>query len=574
MNLPAKKNDQNIYAKFAGKLNWQDAIAGLSIAGLLLPQALAYSGIGNLPAQAGIIGLFAGLLCYGLLGSSRFALVSPTSSSAVVLAATTMTMAEDNASLRLMLASGLVIMTGILFLLAAVTRMGNVTDFIAKPVLRGFTFGLAIVIIIKQSTAVLNISIQKENLFIFVLDVFRQFRSWNYNCLLTTAVALIFLALMEWLRRIKKGQFRNIPSGTLVIIFGILASKLLDLPAYGVPNVGSIDMNLNNPVIPELTYPEWTQLLEIGVALVFILYAESYGSIRSFAMKHHDTISPNRDLFALGISNLVSGIFQGMPVGAGYSATATNEAYGARTRLAGIFALIITLIIILTVLPYIEWIPIPVLAAIVISTMATTLTLSSFRLYFSWKIDRLLIVASVLAVLLLGVLQGLMIAIAINLLMMLRQNSKSTISVLGRLGQSHDFVSLSVFPEAQPVSGILILRPDQSMFFANADRILLQARETVSSSPLPIHTVILSLEQTTDLDATSVEALRDFFADMQKEGKKLILARLKNPVHEILQFTLGNQFPEVSLSRLSVERAVRLAHIKENPNKNVYSLYK
>ena len=427
-----------------------------------------------------------------------------------------MTMAEDNASLRLMLASGLVIMTGILFLLAAVTRMGNVTDFIAKPVLRGFTFGLAIVIIIKQSTAVLNISIQKENLFIFVLDVFRQFRSWNYNCLLTTVVALIFLALMEWLRRIKKGQFRNIPSGTLVIIFGILAGKLLDLPAYGVPNVGSIDMNLNNPVIPELTYPEWTQLLEIGVALVFILYAESYGSIRSFAMKHHDTISPNRDLFALGISNLVSGVFQGMPVGAGYSATAANEAYGARTRLAGIFALII----LLTVLPYIEWIPIPVLAAIVISTMATTLTLSSFRLYFSWKIDRLLIVASVLAVLLLGVLQGLMIAIAINLLMMLRQNSKSTISVLGRLGQSHDFASLSVFPEAQPVSGILILRPDQSMFFANADRILLQARETVSSSPLPIHTVILSLEQTTDLDATSVEALRDFFADMQKEGKK------------------------------------------------------
>lgn len=234
----------------------------MSIAGLLLPQALAYSGIGNLPAQAGIIGLFAGLLCYGLLGSSRFALVSPTSSSAVVLAATTMTMAEDNASLRLMLASGLVIMTGILFLLAAVTRMGNVTDFIAKPVLRGFTFGLAIVIIIKQSTAVLNISIQKENLFIFVLDVFRQFRSWNYNCLLTTAVALIFLALMEWLRRIKKGQFRNIPSGTLVIIFGILASKLLDLPAYGVPNVGSIDMNLNNPVIPELTYPNGRNFLK------------------------------------------------------------------------------------------------------------------------------------------------------------------------------------------------------------------------------------------------------------------------------------------------------------------------
>lgn len=574
MKLPAKEAFRKIRARYVGYLNWQDIIAGLSIAGLLLPQALAYSSIGNLPAQAGIIGLFAGLLCYGLLGSSRFALVSPTSSSAVVLAATTMTMAEDNAGLRLILASGLVIMTGIIFLLAAATRMGNVTDFIAKPVLRGFTFGLAIVIIIKQATSVLNITVQKDNLFLFILDVLRQFRSWNYACLATTVLALAFLALMEWLRRVRNGQFRNIPSGTLVIIAGIVAGKLLDLPSYGIPDVGSIQLNLNNPILPDLSYPEWMQLFEIGIALVFILYAESYGSIRSFAMKHHDTIYPNRDLFALGISNLVSGIFQGMPVGAGYSATAANEAYGAKTRLAGLYALVITLVIILTVLPFIEWIPVPVLAAIVISTMATTLSLSSFKLYFNWKIDRLLIVASVLAVLLLGVLQGLMIAIAISLLMMLRQNSKSTVSVLGRLGQSHDFVSLSVFPEAQPVSGILILRPDQSMFFANANRILLQARYIVSAESQPIHTVILSLEQTTDMDATSVEALRDFFVEMRRENKKLILARLKNPVHRILQSTLGRQFPEVSLSRLSVERAVRLAHIKANPKKSVYSLFK
>ncbi len=574
MKLPAKEALRKIRTRYVGYLNWQDIIAGLSIAGLLLPQALAYSSIGNLPAQAGIIGLFAGLLCYGLLGSSRFALVSPTSSSAVVLAATTMTMAEENAGLRLILASGLVIMTGIIFLLAATTRMGNVTDFIAKPVLRGFTFGLAIVIIIKQSTSVLNISVQKDNLFLFILDVLRQFRSWNYACLAATMLALVFLALMEWLRRIRNGQFRNIPSGTLVIIAGIVAGKVFDLPSYGIPDVGSIELNLNNPILPDLSYPEWMQLFEIGIALVFILYAESYGSIRSFAMKHHDTIYPNRDLFALGISNLVSGIFQGMPVGAGYSATAANEAYGAKTRLAGLYAMAITLVIILTVLPFIEWIPVPVLAAIVISTMATTLSLSSFRLYFNWKIDRLLIVASVLSVLLLGVLQGLMIAIAISLLMMLRQNSKSTVSALGRLGQSHDFVSLSVFPEAQPVAGILILRPDQSMFFANADRILLQARYIVSADSQPVHTVILSLEQTTDLDATSVEALRDFFVEMRKENKKLILARLKNPVHRILQSTLGRQFPEVSLSRLSVERAVRLAHIKANPQKSVYSLFK
>ena len=566
MNLPID-DIEKLKSKYVGFLNWQDIIAGLSIAGLLLPQALAYSSIGNLPAQAGIIGLFAGLLCYGIFGSSRFALVSPTSSSAVVLAAATLSLGGDNPGYRLMLASGLVAMTGLIFIIAALTRMGNVTDFIAKPVLRGFTFGLAIVIIIKQLTTVLNIHSYKSNLFAFMVDILKQANLWNIGCLVTTVLALIFLSLGEWLRRIKNGKYKNFPSGTLVIILGILASKWFDLPSMDIPNVGLIQLNLNNPTIPDLPYSDWVQLFEIGVALVFILYAESYGSIRSFAIKHHDTIYPNRDLFALGISNIVSGLFQGMPVGAGYSATAANEAYGARTRIAGIAAMIITFLIILTVLPYIEWIPQPVLAAIVIFTMATTLSLSSFRLYFTWKIDRALIVLSVLAVLVLGVLQGLMIAIAISLLIMLRQNSKSTVSVLGRLGQSHDFVSLTAFPEAQPVSGILIVRPDQAMFFANSDRILVQVRDIISSSKLPIHTVILSLEQTPDLDATTVEALRDFFENMKKESKKLILARLKPPVHDVLLSALSEEHPEVSLSRLSVERAVRLARIKENPNK-------
>ena len=558
---------EKLKSKYVGFLNWQDIIAGLSIAGLLLPQALAYSSIGNLPAQAGIIGLFAGLLCYGILGSSRFALVSPTSSSAVVLAAATLSLGGDNPGYRLMLASGLVAMTGLIFIIAALTRMGNVTDFIAKPVLRGFTFGLAIVIIIKQLTTVLNIHSYKSNLFAFLVDILKQANLWNIGCLVTTVLALIFLSLGEWLRRIKNGKYKNFPSGTLVIILGIIASKWFDLPSMDIPNVGLIQLNLNNPTIPDLPYSDWVQLFEIGVALVFILYAESYGSIQSFAIKHHDTIYPNRDLFALGISNIVSGLFQGMPVGAGYSATAANEAYGARTRIAGIAAMVITFLIILTVLPYIEWIPQPVLAAIVIFTMATTLSLSSFRLYFTWKIDRALIVLSVLAVLVLGVLQGLMIAIAISLLIMLRQNSKSTVSVLGRLGQSHDFVSLAAFPEAQPVSGILIVRPDQAMFFANSDRILVQVRDIISTSKLPIHTVILSLEQTPDLDATTVEALRDFFENMKKESKKLILARLKPPVHDVLLSALSEEHPEVSLSRLSVERAVRLARIKENPNR-------
>lgn len=225
-------------------------------------------------------------------------------------------------------------------------------------------------------------------------------------------------------------------------------------------------------------------------------------------------------------------------------------------------ALLVTTGIVFTMLPAIELIPQPVLAAIVIHALSSTLLPSTFKLYFIWRTDRVIALCSVLGVLVLGVLHGLLVAIGLSILMMLRRISASTISMLGRLGNSHDFVSLSAFPEAKPVNGILILRPDQGLFFANADRILLQARQIIASANTPIHTIILSLDQSIDLDSTSLEALRDFFVYVEKGNKRLILARLKDPVHGILQFALGSSFPNVSMSRLSVDRAVRLTRVQ------------
>lgn len=558
MTQPSEKASR--FRFFRNFLNWPDLAAGISIAGLLLPQALAYSSIGNLPAQAGIIALIAGLLCYGLLGSSRFALVSPTSSSAVVLAAATASLAGGSTAHKLVIASGLVIAAGVVFLLAAATRMGSITDFIARPVLRGFTFGLAIVIIIKQMAPVVGIQSSYDNLFYFMLDLAYQFEHWNQPCM---GIAILTVGCLFSLEKVK-----NLPGGIVVILLGIIASLFIELPSHGVPLVGTISIEMMELKIPMLSLREWVNLFELSLAMVFILYAESYGSIRSFAMKHGDEIAPNRDLFALGISNLVSGLFQGMPVGAGYSATAANEAYGAKTRMSGIFSMLITLVVLATALPYIERIPQPVLAGIVVYTMLTIVKLSTFEIYFAWKNDRLIAIVSILAVLFLGVLQGLIIAVGISILIMLRQISASTVSELGRLGQSHDFVSMTAFPEAKPVSGVLIMRPDQGLFFANTERILQQARQILATHTDPVHTVILSLELTNDMDTTSLEALRDFFTYVAGQEKNLILARLKDPVYGILQFSLGKEFPDISMSRLSVERAVRLARVKNHPEKS------
>ncbi|OIQ76992.1 putative sulfate transporterc [mine drainage metagenome] len=393
----------------------------------------------------------------------------------------------------------------------------------------------------------------------FAPELLGQIAHWNLAGIATGAVALGLLFLFA--------RARRLPGGLLVIGLGIAADQWLDLPRYGVNLVGSINLHLDAPTLPALSNKEWLRLGELGFAMVMILYSESYSSIRIFAMKHGDTTLPNRDLLALGVSNMVSGFFHGMPVGAGYSGTSANEAAGASTRLAGLTASLVVLVIVLAMLHSIALTPEPVLGAVVIHALSHTLNPAIFRPYFKWKRDRLVIIAAIIGVLLLGVLDGLLAAIVISLMMMLRRFSESTIAMLGRLGQGHDFLDMAVHPEARPVAGILIMRPDEPLFFANAERILSQARQAILATGPDTHSVILSLEESPDLDSSSLEALRDFFAFAAQAGKRLFLARLKHPVHEILKQLVPADSAAPSFSGLSVDDTVRLAQAggEQNP---------
>ncbi|MBC7490473.1 MAG: SulP family inorganic anion transporter [Glaciimonas sp.] len=535
----------------ADKSRWSDVIAGLSIAGLLLPEAVAYSNIANLPLQTGVIALFAGLICYCLFGSSRFAIVSATSSSAVVLAAASASLAQGDTGLRLSVAIGLVIVSGSFFLVAGLAQLGSISDFIAKPVLRGFSFGLAVVIVIKQCAVIVGIHPARSDLVGFLHGLFTQMDAWNSVGIAIGVVALGLLSLLARLQRL--------PAGIVVILLGIAAGKWLNLPQYGVGLVGEIQLQLAAPSLPQLSAIEWLRLGELGFAMVMILYAESYSSIRTFAMKHGDIISTNRDLMALGIANLVSGLFHGMPVGAGYSATSANEAAGAVSRFSGLYAAAAAFIVIVTMLPAIELIPQPVLAAIVIYAVSHTLHPAIFRPYFFLRTDRLVVIAGVLGVLILGVLDGLLAAIGISLLMMLRRLANSSISILGRLEQSHDFVNLTLHPTAQAVPGIIILRPEQPLFFANAERIFVQARNIIIATDKTIHTVILSLEESPDLDSSCIEAIRDFHEFITGRGMLLLFARVKDPVQDILNRASIPSLVPTFIIGLSVDDAVEIA---------------
>lgn len=530
---------------------WRDVLAGLSIAGLLLPEAVAYSTIAALAPQAGVIALFAGLFCYGVFGTSRFAIVSATSSSAAVLAAATATLANGDPQLRSALAAGLVLITGALFLLAGVFRLGSVTSFIAKPVLRGFAFGLALTIILKQVAGVVGVHLTEANLVRFAPQLLEQLPQWNWPAAAVAAVALVLLAVFS--------RFPRVPGGLLVVVIGIAAGQWLNLSAYGVQMIGIIDLSLEVPNLPVLPFADWLRLGEVGFALVMILYAESYGSISAYALKHGDRVTSNRDLLALGASNLLSGLFHGMPAGAGYSATSANEAAGATSRWAGGVAALVVLIIVLTVLPWIALTPEPILAAIVMHALGRGLSLQPLGRYFIWRRDRVLVICAVSAVLVLGVLDGLLVSVAISVLLMLKQMSAADIQVLGRIDGGHDFVDVQRHPVAQTEPGVLIIRPSEALFFANVERILGAALRLIRHAEMPVHTVILSLEETPDLDGTSIEAMQEFFVRVHQEGKRLILARLKHEALAVLEALPEVQANAVILSGLSVDGAVQKA---------------
>lgn len=522
-----------------------DLLAGLSIAGLLLPEAVAYSGVASLPPQAGVIALFAGLLCYGLIGRSRVAIVTATSSSAAVLASATLTLGGGDLALRLALASILVAGAGAAFVLAAALRLGALSHLIARPVLRGYAFGLALVIAVKQWPHLVNLHTQATGFFPLVAEILRAHPSWHWPSLACGLAALAGLMVLERVPRM--------PGALTVIVGSILASSWLN--AQGVALTGPIDLALGMPALALPAGVDWLPLAEFSLALMLILFAESYGSIRSFALKRDEEVQPNRDLLALGVANILCGLLQGTPVGAGYSATSANAAAGARSPLAGLYSGAVVLTLVLLFLRWVERIPEPALAAIVIHAVGKALRPGVFADYFRWQRDRLLVVATVLTVMIFGVLNGLLAGIAFSLALLLKSLASPRLSVLGRVG-AHDYVSLARFAHAVSTPGVLIVRPEQPLFFANAEPLLAQVRQRALAAP-DWKLVILSLEESPDLDSTTLEALEEFCSWLAARGVQFRVARLKELAREALLRAKLAHLPASALDYSSVDDAVR-----------------
>jgi SulP family sulfate permease len=527
-----------------------DLLAGLAISGLVLPESVAYAGIAGLPPLSGLLGALAGLTVYAMLGTSRYAIVAATSSSAVVLAAALHSMGSMPAAQALELSAGMVLMAGVLFLACSALHLGRLAQYIARPVVRGFSLGIAVVITAKQLAKLCGVHAANTALGPLLIELLEKHAQWQMPALL---VGLVALALLVLLRR-----WPRIPATLVVLVLGVACIPLLGPFGAHIALVGKIELANVQWRLPQLQFAEWTRCAELAVALMLILFAESYGAVRSCALRHGDSISVNRELLALGAANIAAGFFQGVPVGAGYSATYTNESLGARSRLAGVAAAAGVAGALCFLQPWVARIPEPVLAAIVIFAMRHAASIEPLRPYLLWKRDRLLMVTAVAAVLVLGVLNGLVFAIAASLVMLIRNLSQPRLSVLGRLGGGHDYVSVIVHPNAVVEPGLLILRPEEPLFFANVEAVLDSAAGRLAVAPT-IHTLVLSLEESPDLDGTAVEALGQFAAQVQRSGCELRLARLKDPVLEVLTIADLPGLRAAALSGGSVDAVVSAA---------------
>ncbi|MDE2385539.1 MAG: SulP family inorganic anion transporter [Alphaproteobacteria bacterium] len=521
-----------------------DLIAGLSVAGLLLPEAVAYAAIAGLPPQRAIFAGIAGCLAYAAFGKSRFAIVSPTSSSAAILAAILASMPVA-AGQKAELATAAILLTGFFFLLAAAARLGNLTGLIARPVLRGFAFGLAINIIVKQLPAITGYSLSASNIFALAGGLLTHVSAWNIYSLTSGVLALACLLLLR--------RLPALPGAFITLAAGIAASMLFDLPGHGVATVGVIDRSLAWPSLPQFELDQWSRLAQLTLPLAMILFAESWGTVSALALRHGEELEANTELAAFGIANFASALAQGMPVGAGFSAGSASEAAGAASRLTAAIAATGLAILLAFATPLVARLPEPVLAAVVVAALTHALNLAPFFKLAQLKRDLFLSLAAAAAVLAFGVLNGMLIAVALSIALVIQRLAHPRVVRLGRLGETRDYVDVSRHGDARQLPGIAIWRPSVPLLFANADGIFHYIQEQTLMQP-DVRAIIVSLEETFDLDSTSFEVIAAFDAAMSKAGKHLLLARVHDHVRDVL--LAGGLTSLISRCSYSVDDAV------------------
>lgn len=506
-----------------------DLIAGLTIVALLIPEGIAYAQIAGVPPQAAFYAAPIGLLLFAIFGSSRQLVVAVSAAIATMSYATVSLIAEPNTAEFILLTAALAVVTGLISILAGVLKLGRVAQFFSESVMVGFVTGLALIIGIKQVPKIFGIEGGHGNFWERLYDLFIHLPEAHFQ---TLVVGLICLVLMLVLER----YFEKVPAALAALIVGIAMSAFLGLEERGVEIVGEIPAGLVLPKWPAISLQSWLQLLPGALGLALVCFAEAIGPSRSFAAAHKYEIDANQEFIGLGAANLGAGLFQGFPIGSSLSKSAANDRAGAHSQMSGIIAALVTAIVALFFTQFFYQLPEATLGAIVVVAIMGMIKIAKMKhLYQVRRVDFYLAMVALLAVLTFETLQALLFAVVISLFALVWHASHPNLAVLGRVPNSLEFSDVRRHPGNQTLPGLLIVRPENGLFFANAVGFREAIMKELHSCAAPVKVVLVDLGATTDLDVPSADMLMELHQELSIHKVRMSLTRVIAPVREILE---------------------------------------
>jgi sulfate permease, SulP family len=485
----------------------QDAIAGLTLAAYAIPVSLAYAGLAGLPPQVGIYGYMLGGIGYALLGSSRQLAVGPTSAISLMIAGTVGSLAGDDAIRYAQIASLSACAIALLCLIAWLFKLSILVRLVSDSILVGFKAGAGLTIIMSQLPSLFGVIGGGHNFFERAIRLAGQLGDINPMVLAIGVVACLLLLLGE---RFLPGR----PVGLTVVALSILMATLFGLPSLGIPVTGNIPEGLPAFAVPTIGMLEFDELFPIAAGCVLLAYIEGVSAARSFAAKHGYSLDVQQEFLGLGAANLAVAFGHGYPVAGGLSQSAVNDAAGARTPLALVlcsFALALCLLFFTGLLTNL---PKAVLAAIVFAAVYKLVDASA--LLRMWRVSRIDFYAAAIAlvsVLLLGILQGVLLAALASIFLLLGRASQPNIAFLGRLPGTGRYSDSARHEGVVPLVGVIAFRPEASLLYINAETILETVLNAFRKSS-DIKLVACDLSASPYIDLAGARMLHDLYDEL------------------------------------------------------------
>lgn len=507
-----------------------DVVAGVTLAAYAIPVSLAYAGLAGLPPQVGIYGYLLGGLGYALLGSSRQLAIGPTSAISLMIAATVATMAEGDAQRYAQIASLAGFTVAALCLLAWALRLSVLVKLISDSILVGFKAGAGLTIAMTQLPSLFGVAGGGQNFFDRAILFAGQLAHAHGLVLAVGVVAIVLLVLGE---RLLPGR----PIALAVVALSIAVASILGLPALGVPITGKIPSGLPSLAGPALRLTDVEGIIPLAAGCLLLAYIEGVSAARAFAAKHGYALDPRQELLGIGAANLAAAFGHGYPVAGGLSQSAVNDKAGARSPLALVFASLTLALCLLFLTGLLENLPKAVLAAVVLTAVAGLVDIPA--LIRMWRVSRIDFFAAVIAlgaVLLLGILNGILTAAIASISMLLARASLPHVAFLGRIPGTDSYSDTERHPNNEALPGVIAFRPEASLLYVNADAVLATVLNRLrAAAPPAIRLVVCDLSASPYLDLAGAHMLHELHGVLDARGIALRIVGARGRVRDLLR---------------------------------------